>query len=791
MKRRQFLELASTGLVATALPSCDSLKAAQRSTLTKTSPMYIPKTANMPWLGKNFWANRLQDWELKNGVIECRTSEENSHVRTAHLLTWQLNSRAKPARLRAKINKLNESGSGFGGFLIGAGGGQLDYRSAALIHYGAGQNGGIIACIDSDGKLSLRDFNNSNTPLAFDEYALNQDEQNKGLEDFKSGLNAVILDCHIDPVANGSFDIRLMAYDAKTGKELGFIVKTGMPASHFEGNIALVSSPSGEKGMRYSFADIESGGAKISHHAERALGPVMGCLHSLNRNVMKLTAQFMPVAGAEWRTARLDYKDPNSDKWIIGPTEAIGDGYTALFRIVDWDPKFDKDYRIVCPSLSEESLFAGQISRDPGTETPLKIALHSCLLPTSRPIDRPTFEPQSTLEENYDRYSKKSLLFPHKELVQNCDAHDPDIYVFLGDQYYETFPTRYGRTGADKKLDTLYRWYLWLWTFRDSLRNRPSIILADDHDILQGNIWGNGGDNSLGDTEEDGGYKYDLDLVRMVYRIQCGHNPDSYDPRPILFDIPVSYGTFIYGGTNFAFIEDRKWKTPPNANKGVPLTETRGNLLGKRQEDFLSAWKDMEPDLPKICLTASIWGSPQTDTKLNPLVDYDANGYPPDGRTRAVRLLRDANAIAIAGDQHLGMVARQGIDDFEDGPMFFAGPAGAAFWQRWFEGRNTLENQYNKNKDSGNFIDCFGNKMRVLAVANPKMTHAEFKSSKDSWGYFLGDHDLKSEGYGIVKVDHGKKAYHLECWPWTAAPKKDKQFYGWPISVPFDKAGQA
>jgi len=42
-------------------------------------------------------------------------------------------------------------------------------------------------------------------------------------------------------------------------------------------------------------------------------------------------------------------------------------------------------------------------------------------------------------------------------------------------------------------------------------------------------------------------------------------------------------------------------------------------------------------------VTASIWGSPQTDKDLEPLVDYDANGYPPDGRARAVKLLRDAD----------------------------------------------------------------------------------------------------------------------------------------------------
>ncbi len=791
LQRRYFLKALSAGVSLSVLPSCASENAAKRKTSTSISPITFPKNQTSHWLGQDLWANRLQDWKLNNGRIDCLNGLPDSHVRTAHILTRSLSDKHAPSRIRATINNLETGKSGFGGFLLGAGGGEIDYRSAALIHYGAGKNGGVLAVIDNNGRLSFKDFSNSAKPLSFDQYAINEERQNEGLTAFRSGNKSIVLDCHIDPVGTDEFDLRLIAYDADSGEELSFIVKTGLPASLLQGNIAFASSPIGDEGARFGFSDLGTGGAKISKHENRSLGPVLGCLHSLNRNVMKLTAQYMPIDRSIWGEARLDFKRTTSKTWTTGPISEVGDGYVALFRLDDWNSEVDFDYRIVQPSKPGDVLFAGQVMRDPAASRPLKIALHSCLLPTSRPIDRPTYKPQNSLEENYDRYSQKSLVFPHKELTNNCDAHDPDIYVFLGDQYYETFPTRYGRETEYRKLDTLYRWYLWLWTFRDSIRSRPCIVLADDHDILQGNIWGNGGDATLGPTEEDGGYKYDKGLVRMVYRMQCSHNPDGFDPTPIMFDIPVTYGSFVYGATSFAFVEDRKWKTPPNANKGVPITQMTGNLLGERQETFLKAWKDMDPGLPKICLTASIWGSPQTDAELKPLIDYDANGYPPDGRTKAVELLRDANAIALAGDQHLGMVARQGVNDYEDGPVFFAGPAGAAFWQRWFEGRGILENPLGDNKDSGNFTDCFGNKMRVMAVANPKMTHAEFNAANAGWGYFVGDNDLKSEGYGLVRVDHFSKAFIMECWSWDADPAKDKQFYGWPLSVPFNKAGKA
>lgn len=369
--------------------------------------------------------------------------------------------------------------------------------------------------------------------------------------------------------------------------------------------------------------------------------------------------------------------------------------------------------------------------------------------------------------------------------MNNCDSHQPDIYFFVGDQYYETYPTRYGRHTKDAKLDTLYRWYLWYWAFADSIKNRPSVMLADDHDVLQGNLWGNEGIDSNTQKEEDGGFKWDKDLVRMVYRCQHGHNPDPYDPTPIRHNIPVTYGNFVYGGVDFAIVEDRKFKTPPDYN--ADILNSTGELLGARQEAFLAAWKNMNPSLPKICVTASIWGSPQTDHNGKPLVDYDSNGYPADARTRAVKLVADAKALVLAGDQHLGMVAHQGINTFDDGATFFAGPAAAAFWQRWFEGNNKLPNQFNNNPNSGNFVDSFGNKMRIMAVANPKISHAEFQAGNTTWGKFLADRRLKSEGYGLIKVNHSSQQYTLECWEHNANPATDQQFAGWPITVPFKK----
>lgn len=786
MKRRQFIKTATTlttsasGLLLPTLAlSAAAKRAAVRNNLVPVSIVEaIPNDETRHWLGQAFWGNRLQDWQVNNGRLECLRGEEGFEVRTVSLLTRSLTEAHKPARLRVQLGNLTPTKRGFCGFLLGIGAGKLDYRANALAQRYGGENGGFMAVMDSDGALSFRDFSNQNKPIAYEKL------QRTTVSQPKTPLNdrAVLLDCHIDPVGDDKFDVRLIASDANTAEELGFIVRTNVNAKELVGGIALLSSPPAKQaGACWWFNNIATGGDKIGAHPERGLGPVMGCLYSLNKTTLKLSAQLLPIANVNKKQLRFEHK-PHHKKnspWQLGQTRPIEEGFVACFKLSEWDFNQAHDYRIVYADSPSTVLYSGTIVKDHQATKQLNIALYSCIIPTAKSLDREVYEKLIPQEAILGRYTPDNILFPHNKLVTHCDSHAPDLYVFAGDQYYETYPTRYGRDTPDAKLDTLYRWYLWYWTFRDSVRHKPAIVIADDHDVLQGNLWGNGGEDSSHGTEEGGGFSWDKDLVRMVYRMQHSHNPDAFDPTPIKHNIPVTYGEFEYGGVSFAVIEDRKFKTPPNTEVDPLLT--KGELLGKRQEDFLKHWSKNKTHLPKICLTASMWGSPQTKGNAEPLLDYDANGYPPDGRTRAVRLVKKANALVLAGDQHLAMIAKQGVNDYDDGALFFAGPAAAAFWQRWFEGEGKLENKRNNHPNTGNFTDTFGNKMRVLAVANPKLTYAEFKATNKHWGNFVADHRLKSEGYGIVKVDHTKKQYTLECWPWDVDPNTGAQFEGWPF----------
>lgn len=778
--RRQFCKASLLLASSSILPK---VRAQSTAVLNSQAVPFAMASKPQAYLGENLWGNRLQDWRVNGDRLECLNGQKTWENRTVALLSHQLSNKAASARLTVKLGTLEKNKKGYGGFLVGVGAGELETKSSAIVQRCAGDKGGLLAVVDSEGKLSFRDFSDSKNPLA--PTILKRGKQagrstllSKGLE-----LSLEIMPSKVQ-AGQQLYRLTLSLVHSKTQKEIDFAVLDKVPTTLVTGGLSLVSSPlKGQSGNRWWFSDLAIGGDKLVATPKALLGPVMGCMYSLNQSVLKLTCQMMPVTTQDFGALQLQVRKNKAASWKTLAESKIKDGYVGLFRINNWDAKTQWQYRVVASSNPEVSLFSGIIVKDHGNSKELKVALYSCIIPTSKSLDGVEYTKLHPQERLLERYSNDNILFPHSQLVGNCDKHDPDLYLFVGDQYYESYPTRFGRHTKEAKLDTLYRWYLWYWTFANSIANRPSIMLADDHDVLQGNLWGNEGIDSNTEKEEDGGFKWDKDLVRMVYRCQHGHNPDPYDPTPIRHNIPVAYGNFVYGGVDFALVEDRKFKTPPDYD-GDPKSKT-GQLLGARQEAFLKAWKDMNPGLPKVCITASIWGSPQTDHNSAPLLDYDSNGYPADGRTRAVKLVADAKALVLAGDQHLGMVAHQGINSFDDGATFFAGPAAAAFWQRWFEGQGKLPNQYKGDPNTGNFTDTFGNKMRVMAVANPKMPHKTFQQGNTTWGKFLADRNLKTEGYGLVRINHKSQNFILECWEHDANPQTDKQMQGWPVTVPF------
>ncbi|GIS80734.1 MAG: hypothetical protein CM1200mP14_23000 [Gammaproteobacteria bacterium] len=68
--------------------------------------------------------------------------------------------------------------------------------------------------------------------------------------------------------------------------------------------------------------------------------------------------------------------------------------------------------------------------------------------------------------------------FPDSEVVENVSRHDPDLSLFLGDQFYEGSGGFGIQTTSveEAALDMLHKWYMFGWSYRDSFVNTRTLL---------------------------------------------------------------------------------------------------------------------------------------------------------------------------------------------------------------------------------------------------------------------------------------------------------------------------
>ncbi len=173
-------------------------------------------------------------------------------------------------------------------------------------------------------------------------------------------------------------------------------------------------------------------------------------IYTVSGNTLKLSAQLYPLYPEESREIRLEIKEDGAWKEI--QQQEVNDiGWSALFRMEDWDSSRDIPYRL---RHGDKAAFEGLIRKDPVNKEEIVLAAFSC-------------------NSNKDRGMRENY-------IRNVNHQDPDLLFFAGDQSY------------DHKEHTA-AWLKFGLQFRDLFRNRPCITIPDDHDIGQGNLWGEGG----------------------------------------------------------------------------------------------------------------------------------------------------------------------------------------------------------------------------------------------------------------------------------------------------------
>ncbi|MBM4025623.1 MAG: hypothetical protein FJ280_09480 [Planctomycetes bacterium] len=555
---------------------------------------------------------------------------------------------------------------------------------------------------------------------------------------------------------------------AVTGASRAGKKKAKAVPSQAEGLAAASESPfPGERGRQldlFSRDDIwdKEGSHFLAKFVKVPRDQVVGfALYAHDNGVLKMTAQLYPLRTGEARAVRLELK--KNGQWReVAKAPVIYPGWSAHFRIERWDNTRDVPYRV---RHGEKAMFEGLIRKDPIDKDEIVVGSMSCT-------------------SNADRGDRDALV--EKLLKQN-----PDLLFFAGDQSYD-------------HTEHTASWLLWGHQFREVIKDRPVVAIPDDHDIGQGNVWGEGGivaDSTAGDS---GGYFYPAEYIRLVQRCQTWHLPDPVDPAPIAQDIPVYFTRLRVGGVDFAILADRQFKSGPKDK--IPQMGPRSDhiresgydpkkidlpglqLLGDRQMAFLDWWGQdwtgarMKAVLSQTAFCGAVHLHGSKDNRL--LADLDCNGWPQTGRKKALEALRRALACHLCGDQHLAVIVQHGIDDFRDGPFGFTNPAIVnSYYARWWWPEDEAPGA-NPIPDSplpwtGDYLDGLYNKITMIAYANPTFDNIkDMRASQRDPAAVLGD------GYGLIRFHKKTRQITFECWPRYANLNEgdQAQYPGWPFT---------
>ena len=708
------------------------------------------------FLGGKFWANPMEDWRIKDGWAECQTKGGDRNIQ---LLTKQIVKANESFSMSVEMELL-ENGKvlGGGGFRIGTKSEINEHRSNCFAK--TGSNAGIVG-----------------------EQLLLAGKRKK--IDWIADAKSTSLKLEGEP--NG--DEYKLTLTVTAGDKTATI-SNSVPKWKVLGNVAIVNNFDRKlrkfQGSRYRFRNWNVSGDAFSEVPENEFGPILWSMYSLSDSrsdegfVLKISALTGPLGEADNHEVELHFEE--NGEWKKHSSAKLDtDAWTAIFRIPNWDAKKITKYKLAYQEKLRDgepltSTWGGTIKANPEGR-PLKLAALTC---------------------------QNDYAFPYEPVANNVVKLDPDMLYFSGDQLYEN----HGGYGLIRDpagpaiINYLRKFYQFGWSFRESLKDRPTICIPDDHDVFQGNIWGEGGEkmNAEGGTSSKGGYREPARMVNVVHRTCTGHHPDVYDSTPCKQTISVYYGDMVYGGVSFAVLGDRQWKSGPTKvetgsgradhvkDKNVDTSKLDKEglvLLGERQEKFLAEWvKDWRGHSMKVLLSQTVFAGVAThhggfDGYLK--ADLDSGGWPQTARNNAINIIRPGKPLHINGDQHLTTLTQYGVEKQRDSFWSFCTPAIAAGYPRWWRPDDVgmpHDNRPNHGlANTGEFLDGFGNKAYVYAVGNPEVGREKNRYDRAH---------QKGSGFGFVLIDTEKKTYEIHSYKFDIDPtdgKESNEFPGWPVTI--------
>lgn len=742
-----------------------------------------PLTVSRQWIGPDFYAQRLEDWRLNKGIIECLGAAANRYL---YLLTGEaaegsglleISVRVSVPELPARARARN-----YVGFRLGIKSPGGDYREAAV----GGQ--GLEAGLTTEGQLFIGDL----------ESVSSEEKQEELKKALRKGLELRL----ILGTAGSSTSLRLAVVELETGKILDELEETHLTGDKTAGGLALISSLPEVRGGAESavsrWREFSVRGNLFRNRPERALGPVAFTLYTLSRNKLTLTAQLVPGCLVSATRAVLEIREDGH--WLqVAAAPVDLNSWLARFRVAGWDSSRNHEFRVRLESLEPGLEIAhnpiGIIRKEPSDQDRLLLAVLS-----------------NHQEEGY----------PHHGLVSALKKQNPDLLFFAGNQVF-------GRPGSfwrekfameEARREYLRQWLLFGWAFSELLRERPAVILPEARDFFQTKLWGENGRFVKADdfpdpvaAQDSGGFLMPPEYIDLVLTTQVSHLPEIDDQSPSGKGGDPYFREIRYGGLSLAVACDRWFKSAPaplwpearirngwawnqsfDLKKQAATGESR--LLGQAQLELLRKWaRDWSEGVwMKALLTQSLWVSLLTlpegrpgDEALwqlqplkpgdyppddRPVADFMSGGWPKPARDETIRILRQAFALHLSGSGGPPVALQYGLEKPGDAVWAFVPPpivAGPAV--RWMP-KPVSRTLIKKAPDStGDYEDAFGNKFGLKVITNP----FEGETTQPGRG---------SAGYGLVIFDRNERRVMLDCLvrPDNSPDAQYKSYPGWPVA---------
>jgi hypothetical protein len=753
--RRKALKTFST---AAALVGANRRATAQSTTGQGSRAADWGQSHDRVWIGAEYWSNPMEDWRIVDGAVECQSFAGGRNV---HWITRQITNPTAGFEMSVIMRRVEtKRADGGAGFLLGVKSELNEHRSNAFANNGVpcGLRAGYLFI---DGHQVACQLSPDNDVLI--KLSASEDQGAVALK-----LSASQLD----------------GADATH-------IEHNFPAETLLGNIAIANNfdakANAAQGARYRFRDWSVNGEGVTYHPQQKFGPILWSMYTLSdsrgpeRFVLKLSALTGPMGVEDNHDVELWVQ--RSEQWeSLGISKLDPDAWTATFRIPNWDETVETPYRLVY----REAFRDGSTSESEWTG-----------VVKANPVGRPVRLAALTCQHGYG--------FPYEPVANNVAKLEPDLVYFSGDQLYESN----GGFGIIREpaelaiLNYLRKFYMFGWAFRHVMKDAPTLCIPDDHDVFQGNLWGEGG-AAMRNLEQGeaskGGYREPARMVNVVHKTNAAHHPEPFSGEPAQQNISVYYGDVVYGNVSFAVIADRQFKSGPErvnaGGKRVDHVVERDRdthhldkpglvLLGERQHAFLRQWvDDWRGHEMKVLLSQTVFAGVAThhgryDGYLK--ADLDSGGWPQTPRNEAIKILRSGMPLHVNGDQHLTSLVQYGVDRQRDSNWSFCTPAISAGYPRWWRpdevGMPHANRPQHGLSDTGEYLDGFGNKLYVYCVGNPAV-------GKEKNRYQLAHQ--KGSGFGFVTIDTEAKTYRIESFRFlidATSGAAENQFPGWPVVI--------